>query len=81
MLYQQSGLYLSNKLYTINALHDLKITDDCFVLPEKLLTIDDEVVGFTMPLINGITLADIIYNADVDIKVKVKYLKKWRYFR
>lgn len=78
ILHQQNGLYLSNKLYTLNSLYDIEdaLDNDSFVLPNRLLTVDDKVVGFTMPLINGVTLADILFNADIDIKIKVKYLKK-----
>ena len=78
ILHQQNGLYLSNKLYTLNSLYDIEdaLDNDSFVLPNRLLTVDDKVVGFTMPLINGVTLADILFNADIDIKIKVKYLKR-----
>ena len=72
ILHQQNGLYLSNKLYTLNSLYDIEdaLDNDSFVLPNRLLTVDDKVVGFTMPLINGVTLADILFNADIDIKIK-----------
>ena len=78
ILHQQNGLYLSNKLYTLNSLYDIEdaLDNDSFVLPNRLLTVDDKVVGFTTPLINGVTLADILFNADIDIKIKVKYLKR-----
>ena len=78
ILHQQNGLYLSNKLYTLNSLYDIEdaLDNDSFVLPNRLLTVDDKVVGFTMPLINGVTLADILFITDIDIKIKVKYLKR-----
>ena len=78
LLFRKKGTYFSNKLYTINSLVDLSESVDMpeMVFPEQLLTVDKEVVGFSMPLINGVTLADILFNSDIDIKVKVKYLKQ-----
>ena len=78
LLFRKKGTYFSNKLYTINSLVDLSESVDMpeMVFPEHLLTVDKEVVGFSMPLINGVTLADILFNSDIDIKVKVKYLKQ-----
>ena len=78
LLFRKRGTYFSNKLYTINSLVDLSESVDMpeMVFPEHLLTVDKEVVGFSMPLINGVTLADILFNSDIDIKVKVKYLKQ-----
>ena len=78
LLFRKRGTYFSNKLYTINSLVDLSENVDMpeMVFPEQLLTVDKEVVGFSMPLINGVTLADILFNSDIDIKVKVKYLKQ-----
>lgn len=77
LLYRKSGLYFSNKLYTINALYDMRgELDDAFVLPSKLLSVDEQVIGFSMPLIKGVPLTDVLDNSEVDINVKVKYLKK-----
>lgn len=78
LLHKKSGVNFSNKLYTINSLIDLSERIDMpeMVFPECLLTVDDEVVGFSMLLIDGVTLAEILCNADIDIKVKVKYLKQ-----
>lgn len=78
LLHKKSGVNFSNKLYTINSLMDLSERVDMpeMVFPECLLTVDNEVVGFSMPLINGVTLAEIIYNSDIDISIKVKYLKQ-----
>lgn len=78
LLHKKSGVNFINKLYTINSLIDLSERIDMpeMVFPECLLTVDDEVVGFSMLLIDGVTLADILFNSDIDIKVKVKYLKQ-----
>ena len=78
LLFRCNGTYFSNKLYTINSLVDLSENVDMpeMVFPDKLLTVDEEVIGFSMPLINGVTLAEILYNADIDINTKVKYLKE-----
>ena len=78
LLFRCNGIYFSNKLYTVNSLVDLSKNVDFpeMVFPDRLLAVDNRVIGFSMPLINGVTLADILYNADIDINIKVKYLKQ-----
>lgn len=77
IFYISNGLYFSNKLYTINALYDLHgKLGDRFVLPSRLLSVDEKIVGFSMPLIKGVTLQEVLNDSDIDINTKVKYLKE-----
>lgn len=77
-LYSSRGLYFSNKLYTINTLIDKKdsLFVDGMVFPEKLLTVDEEAVGFTMPYIEGKNLGSVLKDDKVDILVKIGLLKQ-----
>lgn len=77
-LYSSRGLYFSNKLYTINTLIDKKdsLFVDGMVFPEKLLTVDEEAVGFTMPYIEGKNLGSVLKDDKVDISVKIGLLKQ-----
>lgn len=78
LFFQCDGTYFSNKLYTINSLIDLKekVEMPQMVFPEKLLTVDEKAIGFSMPIINGVPLAKVLYNEGIDINTKVKYLKQ-----
>lgn len=78
LLYNKNGLYFSNKLYTINSLIDLsgKIEAPEIVFPTRLLSVDDKVVGFAMPLVSGISLEKLLKDPSVDINSKTKYLKQ-----
>lgn len=77
MIRSTSGSYFSNKLFTIHALLDSidlpKIEE--LVLPEKLVTVDDKVIGFTMPFKDGITLEEYL-DSNVSINLKIEALKK-----
>lgn len=72
-----SGDYFSNKLFTIHSLADdqsLKSIKE-LVLPEKIITIDKKIVGFTMPHVKGVTLEEYL-DSDVSIDLKINALKK-----
>lgn len=72
-----SGDYFSNKLFTIHSLADdqsLKSIKE-LVLPEKIITIDKKIVGFTMPYVKGVTLEEYL-DSDVSIDLKINALKK-----
>lgn len=49
-----NGPVFSNKLATLNSLSDMKDTlgIEELVFPEKLLSVESELIGFTMPLID-----------------------------
>ena len=72
-----NGDYFSNKLFTIHSLADdqsLKGIKE-LVLPEKIITIDKKIVGFTMPYVKGVTLEEYL-DSDVSIYLKINALKK-----
>ena len=76
-LYINSGPIFSNKLATINSLVDYEEQIDMpeLVYPEKLLTIDREIVGFTMPYVPSTNLKEILSDSATPAEVKIKYLK------
>lgn len=45
------------------------------VYPEKLLTVDREIVGFTMPYVPSTNLKEILTSSKTPAEVKIKYLK------
>lgn len=77
MFKRTNGDYFSNKLFTIHALADdinLKSIKE-LVLPEKIITIDDKIIGFTMPYKKGVTLEEYL-DSDISIESKIEILKK-----
>lgn len=78
IFHRQNGLYFSNKLYTINSLLDIKETIDIdeIIFPDQLLILDDKVVGYSMPFINGPTLDKVLNQPEIDITTKINYLKQ-----
>jgi serine/threonine protein kinase len=72
------GLYFGNKLLTINTLIDNKehINIDELILPEKLVIVNNKVVGFSMPFIDNINLKTILSDKSVPILEKIDYLKQ-----
>ena len=75
-LYINSGPIFSNKLATINSLVDYQDDIDMpeLVYPEKLLTVNREIVGFTMPYIPSTNLKEILTSSKTPAEVKIKYL-------
>lgn len=77
-LFNDIGTVFSNKLYTVNELIDRKneIAIDELVMPEKLVCVDEKIVGFTLPLINSINFQTILDSPQVSNKEKVEYFKQ-----
>ena len=72
-----NGDYFSNKLFTIHALADdinLKKIKE-LVLPEKIITVDDKIIGFTMPFKKGVTLEEYL-ESNIPLELKIEALKK-----
>jgi len=74
-LFLNSGTTFSNKLFTINELIDKKevINIEEFVMPEKLISVSGNIVGFTMPLINNINFKHILNSNYVSNEQKIEY--------
>lgn len=77
-LYVTTGPIIGNKLQTINALTDLQGDIDIpeIVFPEKLATVNGEIVGYIMELVESVNLETQLRSYDVDAKTKIKYLKQ-----
>lgn len=78
VFHRQNGIYFSNKLYTINSLYDIKkeINIDEIVFPDQLLILEDKIVGYSMPHIQGPTLDIFLNDSKIDLTNKIKYLKQ-----
>ena len=76
-LYFQNGSIFANKLYTLEMLNTYSnLLPNSFVIPDYLVTINREIVGFTTPMVEGINLATILKNKNIDLKKQIFYLKK-----
>ena len=76
-----NGEYFSNKLYTLNSLNDNEdaLQDIDIVLPKELVTLNDSLVGYTMPFIErNISLTEIL-KSNRSTKEKIKILKRLGY--
>jgi len=76
--YIDEGFILGNKLLTINTLIDSreKIDIEEIVFPERLAIVNEQVIGYTMPLINSINLQSIYLKDNIDPQRKIDYLKQ-----
>ena len=76
-LFYQNGYIFANKLYTLEALDTNKeYLPKSFTIPDALVTVHNQIIGFTIPKINGINLASILKNKDITYKEQIYYLKK-----
>lgn len=75
-LYVTNGPLFGNKLQTINSLIDLKeeINMKEIVFPEKIAVINQQVVGYTMELINSVNLGVVLNSTKITNERKLKYL-------
>ena len=74
-LYVNDGITLAKKLFTIEVLNSNPLPD-YFVIPDSLVTVDNDIVGFTIPYIDGKTLKNVLYSREIPVEIKIKYLKK-----
>ena len=76
-LYNQSGIIFANKLYTIEMLNtNQHLLPQNFYIPDYLVTINHQIVGFTIPKINGINLATLLKSKNFTLEEQLYYLKK-----
>ncbi len=73
-----SGDSIANKLYNISLLGDNeeRIGLDELVIPKQLVSVDNNVIGFTVPRIDGENLGVILHDYKVSNEDKIKYLYK-----
>ena len=76
-LKELEGEYLATKLYTVAMLdYYSKYFPQHFYIPDSLVALDNDLVGFTVPFAEGINLATILKSNQVSFKLKIYYLKK-----
>lgn len=73
-----NGINFSNKMFTINSLIDYQdeINIESLVIPNCLLSINSQIVGYVMDLIDGYNLSQVLYNPKVTITEKIQILKQ-----
>ena len=75
-LYLSSGNVFASKLYTIEMLNYYRdILPESFVIPDALVSVRGEIVGFCMPKIIGDNLSVLLSDDKVDYKEQLFYLK------
>lgn len=75
-LYKVDGNLFGSKLYTIEMLDcNRDILPNSFVIPDYLVTVKGEVIGFTIPKIMGDNLSFVLKSNEVSYKDKIYYLK------
>ena len=75
-LYVTNGPTFGNKLQTINALIDHKeeIGMEEIVFPDKIAVVNQQIVGYTMDLINSVNLGVVLNSISITRERKIKYL-------
>ena len=76
--YINEGTTFSNKLATINTLHDYKedINIDELVIPDELCSIDYNIQGYLMNFIRSNNLSRVLINNKITLKEKINYLRQ-----
>lgn len=74
-LYVNDGITLAKKLFTIEVLNSNELPK-YFITPDSLVSVNNTVVGFTIPYVDGTTLKTLLYNENYPNNIKISYLKK-----
>ena len=76
-LYNDEGVTFANKLYTLEMLNFYKNNlPSNFVIPDYLVSIDDDIIGFTIPRVKGINLTDLLKEKSISNREKIYYFIK-----
>jgi serine/threonine protein kinase len=76
-LYNLNGPIFANKLYTLEMLStSKKYLPKSFYIPDSLISVANEIVGFTIPKYEGIALSVLLQNKDISTGEKIFYLKQ-----
>lgn len=76
-LYITNGYTFANKLYTLEMLDNNKeYLPSSFCIPDYLCTVNGNVVGFTVPKLDGVNLTTILKSKNINYKEQIYYLKK-----
>lgn len=67
---------LDNKLRTILSLvkYEKIININSFVFPKDIMMLDNSFVGYTMDLVDGCNLEEMLYSYDISVERKIDYL-------
>ena len=75
-LYDLEGSYFAHKLYTIEMLdYYKKYIPDSLCIPDNLVSVNNKIIGFSLPKLDGINFATILNSEKVDYKEKIYYFK------
>ena len=76
-LHRLSGPTFANKLYTLELLNTYReLLPQSFVIPDSLCSVQGNIEGFSMELIEGTVLSILLNDKNVDYKTKIHYLKE-----
>lgn len=78
-LYLNNGEVMANKVFTVSLLNDKKkdINMDELVIPNNLVVVNNEIIGFTVPLISDAkNLKTILDDFKIENSLKIYYLHK-----
>lgn len=76
-LYRLNGPVFGNKLYTLELLDMHKeLLPKSFVVPDSLCSVQGQITGFSMDIIDGKPLSVILDNIKIDREVHLHYLKE-----
>ena len=76
-LFHQEGTMFANKLYTIEMLNSNSgFLPDNFICPDYLVSVLNNIIGFTVPFVNGVNLSSILIDGKILPKEQIYYLKK-----
>jgi hypothetical protein len=76
-LYRLNGPVFGNKLYTLELLDTFKeILPHSFVMPDSLCSVQGQIKGFSMDIIDGKPLSVILDDKKIDNEIHIHYLKE-----
>lgn len=71
------GNIFANKLYTLEQLdYNRKYFSEVFCIPDGLVSVNNNIVGLTMPRCDGIALSTLLKNNQIDYKDQIFFLKQ-----
>ena len=76
-LFYQEGDVFANKLYTLEMLSsNKKYLPESFCTPEALISVSGHIQGFSIPLVEGVNLAELLARKDISFDEKKYYLSR-----
>lgn len=76
-LYVNDGVNFAKKMYILEVLSSNRdVFSDEFVLPDNLVSVDNKIVGFSYPFVDGVTLKTFLNSDSFSLSSKIDYLKQ-----